>query len=112
MSIITISLSLFIPILMSLFGLMLWLNPPKKMNALFGYRTKTSMSSQDAWNYAQKEMGKIWLIVGVITLIISYYLLNILSISQDIIVITLISLQMITLYGSYIFVERNLKKRF
>jgi uncharacterized membrane protein len=36
--------------------------PPKKINSLYGYRTKRSMSSQEAWDFAQpysnQEMTK------------------------------------------------------
>ncbi|MEG0367806.1 MAG: SdpI family protein [Coprobacillus sp.] len=112
MSIITISLSLFIPILMSISGLIFIFFPPKKLNSIVGYRTKTSMSSQEAWDYAQKLRGKTWLILGVIGFICSYLLLQLLSVSESTIVITIISLQLVVLYSSYIFVEKSLKKKF
>lgn len=43
-------------------GILLYKNPPKKINSLYGYRTKASMQSQKHWDFAQilggKEMAK------------------------------------------------------
>jgi immunity protein, SdpI family len=33
--------------------------PPKKVNSLYGYRTKRSMVSQEAWDFAQPYSGKL-----------------------------------------------------
>jgi uncharacterized membrane protein len=33
--------------------------PPKKINSLYGYRTKRSMASQEAWDFAQPFSGKM-----------------------------------------------------
>ncbi len=35
--------------------------PPKKINSLYGYRTKRSMSSHEAWDFAQPYSGKMML---------------------------------------------------
>ena len=32
--------------------------PPKKINYLYGYRTKASMKSQESWNFAQNYTSK------------------------------------------------------
>ena len=32
--------------------------PPKKINHFYGYRTRTSMQSQEVWNYAQTFSAK------------------------------------------------------
>lgn len=44
--------------------------PPKKINAFYGYRTKTSMRNQDCWNFAQiysaLQMIRIALLIIVI----------------------------------------------
>lgn len=112
MSIITISLSLFIPLLMSISGFLFIFFAPKKMNSIAGYRTKSSMLSQEAWDYAQKLRGKTWLLIGFISFVFSYCLLNLLNVNEEVIVITIISLQLVLLYGSYIFVEKTLKKKF
>ena len=43
-------------------------NPPKTINGAYGYRTRRSMQNQDTWDFAQKELGRIWLAVGKVML--------------------------------------------
>ena len=38
--------------------------PPKKINSLYGYRTISSMKSQDRWDFAQKFSAKELLKLG------------------------------------------------
>mgnify|MGYP004499903421 FL=1 len=38
--------------------------PPSSINAVFGYRTRRSMSSKQAWDYAHRYCGKIWVKCG------------------------------------------------
>lgn len=33
-------------------------NPPKNINSYYGFRTKSSMKSQERWDFAQKEGAK------------------------------------------------------
>lgn len=60
-----------IPLVMIIFGAIFLNRSPKKINFFFGYRTALSMKNKDTWDYAHKLVGKIWLILGAITLIIS-----------------------------------------
>ncbi len=39
-------------------GLIQWYFPPKKINAFYGYRTNSSMKSQERWDFAQKYSAK------------------------------------------------------
>lgn len=44
-----------------IFIIMGWITlkfPPKKINHLYGYRTKSSMKSQERWNFAQSYSAK------------------------------------------------------
>lgn len=53
--------------------------PPKKINSLYGYRTKRSMKSQEAWDFAQpfsgKEMVK-YMVIYTLTAIIPLLIIN------------------------------------
>lgn len=40
-------------------GLILYKFPPKKINSLYGYRTRNSMRNQERWDFSQKYSGKI-----------------------------------------------------
>ena len=45
------------PILM-IAGIVMMKWPPKKINGLYGYRTSSSMKSQERWDFSQKYAGK------------------------------------------------------
>lgn len=42
--------NLMIPVLMIVFGKVFIKNPPKTRNGIYGYRTRRSRKSQDAWD--------------------------------------------------------------
>lgn len=60
---------LLIPMLMIIAGRMMWKHPPKKINAIIGYRTSRSMKSVETWKFAQEYCGKLWWKIGWIMLI-------------------------------------------
>lgn len=60
-----------VPAIMTLCGLWLTFAPPKKRNRFFGYRTRSSMESQESWDFAQSYSGKLMLISGVATLLVT-----------------------------------------
>jgi len=62
---------LIIPILMVIGGAWMKFWPPKDRNSYVGYRTKASMKSQEAWDFAQQYCGKLWLGVGLVMLVVS-----------------------------------------
>ncbi len=57
-------------ILMTLLGWIYVKYPPKKINELYGYRTRRSMANQEIWNYANTIGAKMMLYLGVIMLFI------------------------------------------
>ena len=104
------------PLTMIISGLNFTYNPPQTINAFFGYRTNRSMNSKEAWDFAHKYFGKIWLIAGIITLIFSLIFMLFL-INKDNKTITITSIitiivQMIPLIGPIIPTERALKQKF
>ena len=42
--------------------------PPKKINHLYGYRTATSMKSQESWDFAQQYSAKKMMALGAYTI--------------------------------------------
>ncbi len=86
--------------------------PPKKINSLYGYRTRNSMKSLEAWNFAQSYSAKLMLRFGGILFLISILLRNInLSKPEYEVVISIFIILFITTLMLMI-VERELKKRF
>lgn len=54
---------------MIIFGTVFKNSAPKEINYIYGYRTPMSTSSKEAWEFAHKYMGRLWLIFGIIILI-------------------------------------------
>ena len=57
---------LLIPAVMMLLGTIFLKRPPRKINDWFGYRTRRAMSSQEAWAFAHRTCGRIWLRWGAV----------------------------------------------
>lgn len=50
-------------------GILMFVFPPKKINYLYGYRTRSSMKNIDRWNFAQKLSSKLMMICGILLLL-------------------------------------------
>ena len=55
--------------LLTIVGVIVKYNPPKKINSLYGYRTSRSMKSQEAWDAANAYSLNLMLWVGIATTI-------------------------------------------
>ena len=62
--------SVFVPVLVLLFGILLRKHPPEP-NGLFGYRTKRSMRNAQTWRFAQAYLAKLWIPTGAVMLAVS-----------------------------------------
>ena len=65
----------FTGVLFLVMGLTMHYFPPKKINFLYGYRTNSSMSSQEKWDFAQRYwavlMAKSGVLMSILGLLIS-----------------------------------------
>ena len=64
-------MALMIPVTMIGFGRYFMNKAPKKINAVFGYRTGMSMKNADTWAFAHRYFGRIWFIEGLVLLPLS-----------------------------------------
>lgn len=108
-----------IPLLMFGFGAYFRKNAPKEINPYFGYRTKRSMRNQETWQYAHKHCGKLWFVIGLIMLFLSYaaMVVMLLTLSRDTTTVgtyggIVIGVQCIILIASCFPTEFALKKKF
>ena len=58
---------LLIPFTMIFFGWLLFRKTPKKINYVYGYRTKRSMMNEETWRFANQYCGKAWYLCGLIS---------------------------------------------
>lgn len=85
--------------------------PPKKINHLYGYRTRTSMQHQEAWDFAQKFSANEMMKLGTIMLVLAgaIWLADI-QFKGDIVVA--IAMTVVSPLFMFFQVEQELKKRF
>ena len=61
---------LLLGVIFSVCGFLLSRYPPKKINSIYGYRTRQSMSSQLKWDLAQVHSGKLMFRSGLLLTLI------------------------------------------
>ena len=107
---------LLIPAVMVGFGMVCKKNPPKSINGWYGYRTKRSMASQEAWDFAHQVCGRIWRRWGIAMLPVSVLLL-LPVFGRDVAVVGIwgcveVTAQCVVLIATIFPVERALKENF
>ena len=63
--------NLIIPAILIFIGRMMWKHCPKKINDIYGYRTRRSKRNMETWKFAHDYCGRLWWKWGWILLIIS-----------------------------------------
>lgn len=107
---------ILIPLIVSpvfiLAGCILWIKPPRKINTLYGYRTKSTMENQERWDYAQPMAGRELVKFGLAyfsTLLLGFIFENV---NESLGVVIAISLLLIGVVMLFIRLERKMKKKF
>lgn len=85
--------------------------PPRKINYLYGYRTKSSMRTQERWDFAQKYSSKQLLFCGLF-LTVSGFLSLMITIKEPASIYSAIILIVVALFIVLYSTEKQLKKRF
>lgn len=86
--------------------------PPKNINSLYGYRTKSSMQSKEAWDFAQKYSAIFSIWIGAIMILLGFCSLLIPFLTNDS-QVWLSLLIIFTSVGFLIFsTEQKLKEKF
>lgn len=101
--------SLPMPIIMLFLGFIFFKYPPDVINSGYGYRTKLSMSSPEAWMFAQRHMGHTWLRVGTVMLLATVLALLLFGATETVLVVLSV-IQLATMIISVYFTHLALKK--
>ena len=107
---------LIMPLMMVGFGLLFMKNPPKKINSVYGYRTKRSVRSQEAWDFAHRYFGKLWLVYGLLSILPSLVpICVVLGKSEQVISMVgliVLGVQVLLMLATIFATERALKNNF
>ena len=108
--------SLLIPVIMLVFGWKFHRQAPKKINVWYGYRSARSMKNEDTWVFAHQHIGRTWMLVGVVLLVVSVIpMIAVYGKDDDtvsVVSLVLLFVQMLPMIMSLIPTERALKKTF
>lgn len=106
-----VDISVCVGIIFIIIGLFMKFFPPKKINHLYGYRTITSMKSQERWDFAQnysaKELIKTGFFLVCFGLLVFY-----LKVELPYGVLIGLTVMILTVIILLIRVERKLKSKF
>lgn len=115
-----IMVGILFPLAMIFLGRWLFKNAPKDINFLVGYRTKKSMASKEAWDFANTTAGKYWFSLGsaslpifaIISLLVAVFIEhdNVTHINFGI--YGIVALQLIPFLSVIPYTEKKLKVKF
>lgn len=63
--------SLYVGFVFTAIGAIIYSAQPTEINGFMGYRTSSSMKSQERWDFAQKYSSKVMMACGVLMIVIS-----------------------------------------
>jgi uncharacterized membrane protein len=86
--------------------------PAKQINHMFGYRTRASMRSQEAWDFAQQYSGRRFGETGVFLILISLLRLLLPFLSGEIEVLMSLGLVLLSIFYPLMLTELALGNRF
>jgi len=106
--------SLIIPLIMVVCGFFMKKGRPKKVNWWIGYRTPMACKNQETWVFAHKYVGKLWVPLGFILIILSIGVTVLVEhgIFASEALLILVMAQLIAVLLSIILTEVALKKEF
>ena len=108
--------NLLVPLLMIIFGRIMYKHAPKSINGVYGYRTSMSMKNEDTWKFAHDYCGRLWYKIGFIMLIPSVLVqLPFVKSSTDtigIMTVVLETVQICVMIASIFPTEKALRKTF
>ena len=105
------ALALCIPLRVLLLGAMMR-QARIAQNQWIGYRTRRAMQSEEAWAFAQKTAGRLWMAAGAAMLGVSALLCIVLYRRMEAAVIYMILAQAVLTLGTVPLTERALKRKF
>ncbi|GAA4761575.1 MULTISPECIES: SdpI family protein [Flavobacterium] len=102
-------ISFLVGIIFIVISLITRILPPKKINALYGYRTLASMKNQETWDFAQRYSSNKMIHAGLFLIVVSF--LKIVIEEKHEILLNLLFLFLATLYLLFT-TERAIKNKF
>ena len=108
--------NLLVPLVLILGGRLMWKRCPKRINGVYGYRTRRSMRNLDTWRFAHDYCGRLWWKWGwwllVFSLLVQFLGWQVSQRTEAILRVGLCGFQCGVVFFSISRVERALKRAF
>lgn len=105
-------IDMIVPIMIILIGISYKYRAPKDINKFHGYRTKESMKSEEAWDYAHSYGANIWIITGIILAIVIFFNKMFIEISPEYLSLINIIISLIGMVIPVPIIDNKMKKKF
>lgn len=105
-------MNLILPIGLIIYGYLYKYKTYKKLSKFFGYKITRAQLSQEAWEYANKRAGNIWInLGGLYTIFAGLYLLIFPSARENLSVV-LFAIGLIIILYTFFTVDKELREKF
>lgn len=105
-------IDLLIPIIMVGIGFLFAKHPPKNINHIYGYRTKRSMASQEAWDFAHSLCGTLYAKIGTVLLLFVVVIKVAVPIASEYLSLVNMTVGVVGLIAPIPVIEKRLKEEF
>lgn len=109
-------LSIMVPAVLTVIGIIFLKHQPKEINYFAGYRTARSMKSREAWYFANRYSARLMLACGIALLVISAAIMLLFRKKsenmQALVMVVLCTVQTAAIVLTIIPVEKALKDKF
>ena len=104
------------PVVLLIFGVCYYFRPVKEPSDKVGFRVRCAMGSTEAWLFAQKQAGTVWMYLGGAMTVLSVVLLVLLLGAQELtlalIVVIWMSVQAALVVASYFFLRSKVSTHY
>ncbi|MCG2610380.1 SdpI family protein [Flavobacterium sp. SM15] len=106
-----LQLPLLCGVVFSIAATIMYVFPPKKINNWYGYRTSSSMKSEERWQFAQR-FSSIKMMVGGCFLVVASFLGLLIKVDEKTQLVLGTALPLLTVFYILWSTERSLKNKF
>ena len=104
------------PVVLLIFGVCYYFRPVEEPSEKLGFRVRCAMGSTEAWLFAQKQAGTVWMYLGgamtVVSVVLLLLLLGAEAMTLALVAVIWMSLQAILAVASYFFLRSKVSAHY
>ena len=104
------------PVVLLIFGVCYYFRPVEEPSEKLGFRVRCAMGSTEAWLFAQKQAGTVWMYLGgamtVVSVVLLLLLLGAEAMTLALVAVIWMSLQAVLAVASYFFLRSKVSAHY